>query len=96
MGQEDQYHLPSWITMCSNPWLNSGCTEGVDTTPDLGHLGEIGLLGDPLEHLDPVLERDRVSALWRKPVPHGDDNGITELSDPPVEGVVGHARCCSR
>jgi len=75
--------------MCSNPRLNSGCTKGVDTTPDLGHHGEIGLLGDPLEHLDPVLERGRVAALWRKPVPHCDDNGIAELGDPPAEGVVG-------
>jgi hypothetical protein len=75
--------------MCSNPRLNSGRTEGVDTTPDLGHHGEICLFGNPLEHLDPVLKRGRVSALWRKPVSHGDDNGITELGDPPAEGVVG-------
>lgn len=76
--------------MCSNPRLNSGCTKGVDdTTPDLAHHGEIGLLGDPLEHLDPVVERGRVAALWRKPVPDGDDNGIAELGHPPAEGVVG-------
>lgn len=75
--------------MCSNPRLHSGRAECVHATPDLAHHGEIRLLGDPLEHLDPVLEGGGVAALRREPVPHGDDDGVAELGDPPAEGVVG-------
>jgi hypothetical protein len=75
--------------MCSNPWLDGGGTERVDSSPYPAHHGEIRLLGDPLEHPDPVIKRSRVPALWREPVPHSDDDGVAELGHPPAEGVVG-------
>jgi hypothetical protein len=75
--------------MCSNPRLNGGCAERVDPSPNLAHHGEIRLLGDPLEHPDPVIKRSRVPALWGEPVPHRHDDGVAELGHPPAEGVVG-------
>jgi hypothetical protein len=75
--------------MCSNPRLDGGCTERVDPSPYLAHHGEIRLLGDPLEHPDPVIKRSRVPVLWREPVPHSHNDGVAELGHPPAEGVVG-------
>jgi hypothetical protein len=75
--------------MCSNPRLNSGRTERVHTTPNLAHHCQIGLLGDPLKNLDPVLKRGRVPALRCEPVSHRHDDGVAELGHPPAEGVVG-------
>lgn len=75
--------------MCSNPRLDGGSTERVQSTPYLAHHGEIRLLGDPLEHPDPVIKRSRVPALWREPVPHRHHDGVAELGHPPTEGVVG-------
>ena len=56
---------------------------------NLAHHGEIGLLGDPPEHPDPVIKGGGVAALGREPVADGDDDGVAELGDPPAEGVVG-------
>ena len=82
--------------MCSDPGLDGGGTEGVDPAPDLAHHGEIGLLGDPPEHPDPVIEGGRVAALGREPVADGDDDGVAELGDPPAEGVVGGGAVAAR
>jgi len=53
--------------------------------------GKVGLLGDPSQHGDPVVERRWVPALGREAVPDGHHDGVAESGDAVAEGVVGCA-----
>lgn len=52
---------------------------------------KVGLLGDPSQHGDPVLERRGVPALGREAVPDGHDDGVAEAGHAAAECVVGGA-----
>lgn len=61
--------------------------------PDTPHrfttLSQIGLLPEPIQHLQSILKRRRIPTLRREAVPNRHDNDVAELRDPSAEEIVG-------
>ena len=69
------------------------CAATLGNTPQgLAALCQIRLLPQPIQHLQPVLERRRVPILGRQPVPDRNHDHIAQLGDPPTEDIVRRAR----
>lgn len=95
--KESNENAPGWIGVRGKPRFDHGRTKRVGPagTRALGHhpstSGKVGLLGDPSQHRDAVLEGRGVPVLRREPVPDGHDDGVAVARDAAAEGVVGGA-----